>query len=76
MCGLPLFSPKPAHADRPVVGGEPLLDALGPRDRIGDTRAAGRAEAPLAVGSAVTALSASSPYAPAERAGLILGAEG
>jgi hypothetical protein len=62
--------PKEAHADRPVVRGEPLSDVFRPHDRSGYAGVAGRSEAALAVGSTLTAFPASSQYTPAERAGL------
>ena len=68
--------PKEAHADRPVVRGEPLFDVFRPHDQSGYARAAGRSEAVLAVGSTVTAFPGSSQYTPAERAGLFLKAGG
>jgi hypothetical protein len=68
--------PKDAHADRPVVRGEPLFDVFRPQDRSGYARVAGRSEAALAVGSTLTAFPPSSQYTPAERAGLFLKAGG
>jgi hypothetical protein len=68
--------PKEAHADRPVVRGEPLSDVFRPHDRSGYARVAGRSEVALAVGSTLTAFPASSQYTPAERTGLFLKAGG
>jgi hypothetical protein len=55
--------PKQAHADRPVVRGEPLFDA-------------GQSEAERVVRSTLTPVAARSQYTPAERAGLFLKAGG
>jgi hypothetical protein len=66
MCGLPLFPPKPKHEDparsrrtfRRIAAWE-----------MGKKRSN---RTPKEVGSTVTAFAASSPYTPAERAGLFL----